>query len=501
MAPSTQTVKNDLVVDSDEDDVEQEPQRRNNMLFHVTRPSLLSSEASKSTYRGLMNIGMLAAVLINLKQFFDLSQQLFQWCTDFWANTLFTLFQQPWKWPMLMLFFGLNIFIVGAYLAEKLAVVGIKIPLSGRTGGPDVIRHARSTNEGAVLRIHTALLALELVLPCIVVLLTNPDPALAAPVVMSYLMWFLKNVSYVTLNYQHRCSYIDAHVRYILNIEEKRSADNLDEAGHKGLTNAIQRKAEMISSGVLPRYPSNISLWDIYYFAFSPTLCYDLNFPRSRRIRVKWILRRTFEFLLSVASMYLVIQRRMLPFVCDLRPSFSNQTELLAFAETWTQVLMFNLLVWLMGFYAFFHLFLNILGELLKFGDRLFYMDFWNATSIDHFWRTWSIPGYRWMLRHIYGPLLKSGYSRTQASVVVFIVSSMMHEYSLGIIFQQLRFFAFTVVALQVPIAIMTQRYVKGTQMGNLIFWLNMVFGPHCFCTLLYSLDFLWGRTVCQGHS
>lgn len=50
---------------------------------------------------------------------------------------------------------------------------------------------------------------------------------------------------------------------------------------------------------------------------------------------------------------------------------------------------MFNLLVWLMGFYAFFHLFLNILGELLKFGDRLFYMDFWNATSIDHFWRTW----------------------------------------------------------------------------------------------------------------
>ena len=39
-----------------------------------------------------------------------------------------------------------------------------------------------------------------------------------------------------------------------------------------------------------------------------------------------------------------------------------------------------------------------------------------------------SISGHRWMLRHVYGPLVKSGYSRTQASVVVFVVSAAMHE-------------------------------------------------------------------------
>ena len=41
-----------------------------------------------------------------------------------------------------------------------------------------------------------------------------------------------------------------------------------------------------------------------------------------------------------------------------------------------------NLIVWLLGFYAFFHLWLNILAELLRFGDRLFYKDWWNCTTV-----------------------------------------------------------------------------------------------------------------------
>lgn len=34
---------------------------------------------------------------------------------------------------------------------------------------------------------------------------------------------------------------------------------------------------------------------DIYYFAFAPTLCYELNFPRSAKIRMSFLLRRLFE--------------------------------------------------------------------------------------------------------------------------------------------------------------------------------------------------------------
>nr|KYP31264.1 Diacylglycerol O-acyltransferase 1 [Cajanus cajan]KYP74291.1 Diacylglycerol O-acyltransferase 1 [Cajanus cajan] len=42
-----------------------------------------------------------------------------------------------------------------------------------------------------------------------------------------------------------------------------------------------------------------------------------------------------------------------------------------------------NLYVWLCMFYCFFHLWLNILAELLRFGDCEFYKDWWNAKTIE----------------------------------------------------------------------------------------------------------------------
>ncbi|CAG2061297.1 unnamed protein product, partial [Timema podura] len=35
----------------------------------------------------------------------------------------------------------------------------------------------------------------------------------------------------------------------------------------------------------LVQYPDNLNLHDIIYFIFAPTLCYELNFPRTNRIR------------------------------------------------------------------------------------------------------------------------------------------------------------------------------------------------------------------------
>ena len=39
------------------------------------------------------------------------------------------------------------------------------------------------------------------------------------------------------------------------------------------------------AGNVLVQYPDNLTLSDMYYFWFAPTLCYELNFPRSGRIR------------------------------------------------------------------------------------------------------------------------------------------------------------------------------------------------------------------------
>nr|GEU60264.1 diacylglycerol acyltransferase 1 [Tanacetum cinerariifolium] len=57
-------------------------------------------------------------------------------------------------------------------------------------------------------------------------------------------------------------------------------------------------------------------------------------------------------------------------------------------------------------FYCFFHLWLNILAELLRFGDREFYKDWWNAQTVEEYWRLWNMPVHKWIVRHLYFPCL-----------------------------------------------------------------------------------------------
>ena len=51
-----------------------------------------------------------------------------------------------------------------------------------------------------------------------------------------------------------------------------------------------------------------------------------------------------------------------------------------------------GIICWLIGFYNLFHLSLNILAEILYFGDRNFYNDWWNCKSLAEYWRNWNLP-------------------------------------------------------------------------------------------------------------
>ena len=51
-----------------------------------------------------------------------------------------------------------------------------------------------------------------------------------------------------------------------------------------------------------------------------------------------------------------------------------------------------NCIMWIAGFYNCFHLMMNISAELLRFGDRNFYMDWWNCRTLEEYWKTWNLP-------------------------------------------------------------------------------------------------------------
>jgi diacylglycerol O-acyltransferase 1 len=113
-----------------------------------------------------------------------------------------------------------------------------------------------------------------------------------------------------------------------------------------------------------------------------------------------------------------------------------------------------NIAVWLVMFYTVFHLALNILAEALCFGDRLFYLDWWNCTSMDFFWRTWNLPVHKWMVVHVYIPMLEKGFAPAFSSFMVFFVSAIGHEVIISIPFRTWKFWAFSAMMAQMPLCL-----------------------------------------------
>lgn len=92
-----------------------------------------------------------------------------------------------------------------------------------------------------------------------------------------------------------------------------------------------------------------------------------------------------------------------------------------------------SLIIWLAGFFALFQSLLNALAEVMRFGDREFYTDWWNSSSLGMYWRSWNRPVYLFMKRHVYSPLVGRGWSPFAASAVVFVFSAVLHEMLVGI--------------------------------------------------------------------
>ncbi|CAG8634048.1 13046_t:CDS:2, partial [Ambispora leptoticha] len=156
-----------------------------------------------------------------------------------------------------------------------------------------------------------------------------------------------------------------------------------------------------------------------------------------------------------------------------------------------------SLAIWLLMFYALFHSFLNALAEVLRFGDRTFYLAWWNSGSLATYWRLWNRPVYQWFKRHVYAPLVDNGMSPRMASLVVFTLSAAFHEFLIGIPTHSLMGFAFLGMMTQIPLIEITKPLEKwrgkGTAFGNVIFWMSFCLVGQPAATLLYYYQ--WNMT------
>ena len=132
-------------------------------------------------------------------------------------------------------------------------------------------------------------------------------------------------------------------------------------------------------------YPQNITLINISFFMIIPTLCYQLNYPRTTRIRWNHALWIVIRLILVGMLIVFSIEQYIKPTLeTSLVPM--QDMDILSIFDRLLKLSIPNTYVWLCGFYWFFHLWMNLLAELTRFGDRQFYKDWWNARTIDRYW-------------------------------------------------------------------------------------------------------------------
>uniref|UniRef100_A0A4W6CBE0 O-acyltransferase n=1 Tax=Lates calcarifer TaxID=8187 RepID=A0A4W6CBE0_LATCA len=403
---------------------------------HVLQESLLSSASGYSNYRGILNwCVVMYGILVDPIQVVSL------------------FLKDPYSWPSACLIITSNVFILAALYTERRLAVGT---ISKTTG----------------LILHIFNLISMLIFPSATVLtVTSITPVGGVLSLAVYTVLFLKLYSYQDTN---------------------RWCREIRQAKAKRLTRSYSCPSVAQSNGSAVHshvsYPGNLTHRDMYYFVFAPTLCYQLNFPRSPRIRKRFLMRRLFEMLFFMQLLVGLIQQWMVPTIQNSMKPF--QVCILHVP---------NHLIWLIFFYWFFHSSMNFVAELLQFGDREFYRDWWNSESVTYFWANWNIPVHKWCLRHFYKPMLRKGVNKFLAQTAVFLVSAFFHEYLVSVPLKMFRLWAFMGMMAQVPLAWFVGRFLNGNY-GNAAVWISLIIGQPV-AVLMYVHDYYvihYGSTTYQ---
>ncbi|XP_034553969.1 diacylglycerol O-acyltransferase 1b [Notolabrus celidotus] len=413
---------------------------------HKTQESLLSSSSGYNNYRGILNWCVVMLVLSNARLFLE---NLLRYGVLVDPIQVISLFlNDPYSWPAACLLIVSNVFILVALYTERQLSKG-------------------SFSEPLGFLVHCINLTIMLTFPAAVVLVVpSMNPVGGAFVLGTYTILLLKLYSYKDVNMWCR---------------------ELSTAKAKKLSRSLSCPSSPLFKECKVCYPGNLTIRDMYYFISAPTLCYELNFPRSPKIRMSFLLRRLVEMMFFIQLLVGLTQQWMIPIIqSSMKPL--EDMDLSRMTERLLRLAVPNHLLWLMFFYWFFHSSMNFTAELLRFGDRQFYKDWWNSESVTYFWQNWNIPVHKWCLRHFYKPLLRRGFSKMFSQSAVFFLSAFFHEYLVSVPLRMFRLWAFMGMMAQLPLAWFVGAFLRGNY-GNAAVWMSLIIGQP-FAVLMYVHDY-----------
>lgn len=254
---------------------------------------------------------------------------------------------------------------------------------------------------------------------------------------------------------------------------------------------AVLNKNSADLCNTLIKFPHNINLYDFFWFSMYPTVVYELVFLRSKQIRWKYLAEKICAIVGVVSLMLIVAELTINPLVekCNAarQLKLSGLDRLKLYFLTLVDMIPPFFLEYLLAFYLIWDTILNAIAELSFYVDRDFYGPWWSCTDWSEFARIWNRPVHRFLLRHVYHSSISAfSLSKIQAALVTFMLSSIVHELVMYMIFGRIRGYLLLFQMGQIPLVVISRLPFmrKKKTLGNVICWFGFVAGPPIILTL-----------------
>ncbi|XP_028391906.1 sterol O-acyltransferase 1-like isoform X2 [Dendronephthya gigantea] len=224
------------------------------------------------------------------------------------------------------------------------------------------------------------------------------------------------------------------------------------------------------------------------YFLFAPTLVYRDSYPQTPKVRWKYVVSNFAQVVGCVFYTYYIFARFCVPV---FRDTGKNPPNLKSFVLSVFNAMLPGTLVLVLGFFCILHSWLNAFAEMMKFADRMFYRDWWNASSYADYYRTWNVVVHDWLYAYFYRDFYWLFYgNRSVAMIATFFLSAIVHEYILIVTFN----FFFPILFIMffgIGVSFVFLKPKKGSNVSpawNVFMWVTIIIGSGLLM-VLYCLE------------
>lgn len=143
-------------------------------------------------------------------------------------------------------------------------------------------------------------------------------------------------------------------------------------------------------------FPANLNVSNFVDYLFCPTLCYELEYPRTPDIVWSELAYKVTAVFGCIFLLTIVSEEFILPVLNESAARLESTSSwfdlFLILGESISMLLFPFMVTFLLVFLVIFEYVLGAFAEITCFADRHFYNDWWNSTDWLEFSREWNIP-------------------------------------------------------------------------------------------------------------